>query len=61
MTYLEKYAFEFIPDISQLEDFPSEPNDENIAHYFDLDSIDRENIAKLHKKLSVFFYRYAYK
>tara|TARA_Y100001958_G_scaffold160010_1_gene165160 strand:- start:10143 stop:11564 length:1422 start_codon:yes stop_codon:yes gene_type:complete len=50
MKYLEKYAFEFIPDISQLEDFPSEPNDENIAQYFDFDSIDRENIAKLHKK-----------
>jgi len=50
MKYLEKYAFEFIPDITALEDFPKEPTDENIADYFDFDSIDRENIAKLHKK-----------
>jgi hypothetical protein len=50
MKYLEKYAFEFIPDISVLEGFPKEPTDENIADYFGFDSIDRENINKLHKK-----------
>ena len=50
MKYLEKYAFELIPDITALVDFPKEPTDENIADYFGLDSIDRENIAKLHKK-----------
>ena len=27
-----------------------EPTDDNIADYFGLDSIDRENINKLHKK-----------
>ena len=50
MKYLEKYAFEFIPDITCLEGFPKEPNDDNIADYFGFDCIDRENIAKLHKK-----------
>ena len=50
MKYLEKYAFEFIPDITELVDFPMEPTDDNIADYFGLDSIDRENINKLHKK-----------
>ena len=50
MKYLEKYAFEFIPDITKLDDFPKEPTDETIADYFDFDNTDRENIAKLHKK-----------
>ena len=50
MKYLEKYAFEFIPDITELVDFPKEPTDDNLADYFGLDSIDRENINKLHKK-----------
>jgi hypothetical protein len=50
MKYLEKYAFEFMPDITKLDGFPQEPTDETIAEYFDFDSTDRENIAKLHKK-----------
>ena len=50
MKYLEKYAFEFIPDITHLPDFPKEPTDETIAEYFGLDDTDRENIEKLHRK-----------
>jgi methylase of polypeptide subunit release factors len=50
MKYLEKYAFLFFPDISQLNDFPEEINDETIADYFNFDQKDRENIQKLHRK-----------
>ena len=52
MKYLEKYAFEFIPDITQLPDFPSTTtmNDETIADYFELDQQDRAHIRELHRK-----------
>ena len=50
MKYLEKYAFQLIPDITKLIDFPSIINDESIATYFNFDNIDKENIQKLHKK-----------
>ena len=50
MKYLEKYAFQFLPDITKIKDFPSEINDETIADFFQFDSQDRENIKNLHKK-----------
>jgi len=52
MKYLEKYAFEFIPDITQLPDFPSAAamNEETIADYFELDKEDRIHIQELHRK-----------
>ena len=36
MKYLEKYAFELIPDIIKLSQMPKEINDETIADYFNL-------------------------
>ena len=50
MKYLEKYAFQFLPDITCLKDFPDIITDDTIADYFNLDKIDRENIQNLHKK-----------
>jgi len=47
MAYLEKYAFELIPDITFLPDFPEEINDDTIADYFGFDEKDRENILNL--------------
>ena len=46
MKYLEKYAFELIPDITNLSDFPEEINDDTIADYFGFDEKDRGNILK---------------
>lgn len=46
MMYLEKYAFELIPDITTLLDFPEEINDYTIAEYFGFDKKDRENILR---------------
>jgi 16S rRNA G966 N2-methylase RsmD len=50
MKYLEKYAFQFIPDITKLPDFPEDINDESVYSYFGLDNNDRKHIISLHKK-----------
>lgn len=50
MKYLEKYVFQMIPDILQLDDFPDTINDNTIADYFQLTEIERKSIAALHKK-----------
>ena len=50
MKYLEKYIFELIPDITKLDNFPSEINDETIANYFGLSDEEKTAIDKLHKK-----------
>ncbi len=52
MKYLEKYAFEFIPDITKLSEFPSpqEISDETVADYFGLDIEDKKHILSLHRK-----------
>lgn len=55
MKYLEKYAFQLIPDITQLPDFPKEINDKTIADYFQFDEEDRYVIQRLHKKIYGFF------
>lgn len=50
MKYLEKYIFELIPDISTLEDFPPEINDDTIATYFSLDASEKYAIQQLHQR-----------
>jgi len=45
MKYLEKYVFEMIPDITKLADFPRMINDETLAEYFQLTSLEREAVA----------------
>jgi len=50
MKYLEKYAFELIPDITNIPDFPEVINDNTIADYFGFDKEERNAINDLHKK-----------
>ena len=50
LQILEKYIFELIPDITKLDNFPSEINDETIANYFGLSDEEKTAIDKLHKK-----------
>jgi len=50
MKYLEKYAFEFIPDITKLPDFPEMITDKTLALYFNFTESDIKNINELHKK-----------
>lgn len=54
MKYLEKYAFEFIPDITKLPKFPRTITDESIAKYFKLDTEDVKSITALHRRAYVF-------
>ena len=46
MRYLEKYAFELIPDITKIDGFPKDINDETIADFFNLSQEEREIINK---------------
>ena len=55
MKYLEKYAFDIIPDISLLKDFPEDINDDTIAEYFKFDELDKKAITSLHNKRYKFF------
>ena len=55
MKYLERYIFELIPDITCLDDFPDEINDDTIAEYFNLDDEDKNNIQSLNIKKYKFF------
>ena len=55
MKYLEKYAFELIPDITKISDFPKTINDDTIATYFELTQEERSAICNLHHKNYVFF------
>lgn len=52
MKYLEKYAFQFIPDITKLAGFPvaADINDETVANFFGLDDIDKQHIKTLHRR-----------
>jgi hypothetical protein len=52
MKYLEKYAFQFIPDITKLAGFPlaADINDESVANFFGLDDIDKHHIKSLHRR-----------
>ena len=50
MKYLEKYAFEFIPDVTRLADFPKVINDDAIAEFFGFEERDQKNIQEYHKK-----------
>lgn len=56
MKYLERYAFEFVPDIKCLSNIESPINDKSIAKYFNFDEIDKENIQSLHRKDYNFIY-----
>ncbi len=52
MKYLEKYAFEFIPDVTRLPGFPpaQDITEETVADYFGLDEDDKKHIQSLHRK-----------
>ena len=50
MKYLERYAFEFIPDITKIHDFPETITDVTVADYFQLTDEERLAIKKITKK-----------
>ena len=54
MKYLEKYAFEFLPDISKLQDFPPIINDTTIFSYFGLNTEEQQHILNFGKSYGRF-------
>jgi hypothetical protein len=52
MKYLERYAFQFMPDITRLPGFPlaAQVTDQTVAVFFGLDDLDQQHIQQLHKK-----------
>ncbi len=50
MKYLERYAFEFLPDITKLTDFPNVITEESLNDYFKFDEIERKEIHNITKK-----------
>ena len=52
MKYLEKYAFNFLPNITKLTDFPAAANitDQTVADFFGLDDLDKQDINSLHRR-----------
>ena len=53
----EKYIFELIPDITKLDNFPEDINDETIASYFGLTDEEKNAVNSLHKKEYNYFDR----
>jgi hypothetical protein len=50
MKYLERYAFEYIPDITKLNDFPEIITNETVSNYFKLDKMERNEVAHITNK-----------
>ena len=60
MKYLERYAFELIPDLYKMEDELARPiTDETLACLFGLDAEDIHSINTLHRKDYDFTYKQA--
>jgi len=50
MKYLEKYVFQFIPDISNIPDFPNKIDDDTLCEYFGLNKAEKEEILMFNNK-----------
>ena len=55
MKYLEKYVFEFIPDISKIPNFPTTINQDTIMNFFNINETERNYIYNLHNYKYSFF------
>ena len=60
MRYLERYAFEFIPNLTQIPNFPNlidhdrVERDKLIYNFFNFSKKERENIEKYSKNYDFF-------
>jgi hypothetical protein len=54
MKYLEKYVFEFIPNILKINDFPTEINDNNVNSFFNFSQNEIQYIVNFHKKYNTY-------
>ena len=49
MSYLEKYIFDIIPDITNINNFPDIITDNTLCNFFSLDELERNIILTFHK------------
>jgi hypothetical protein len=54
MRYLERYAFEFLPNITKIDDFPKVIDDASIAEFFNLDEIEKLYINNYSRNYTFF-------
>ena len=50
MKYLERYIFELLPNICNIDDFPHDITDKSIMDYFKLSDVERKMIMSFFKK-----------
>ena len=50
MSYLEKYIFEILPDITLIPNLPEIIDDDSLCNFFGLDDMERKLINTFHKK-----------
>ena len=50
MKYLERYAFEFMPDITKIPDFPDIITEDTVSNYFQFTDEERLAIKNITKK-----------
>jgi len=55
MTYLERHAFEFIPDITKLKDFPTNINDDTLSEYFGLTEREKLYVKNISNRDYLYF------
>ena len=53
MKYLEKYVFEFIPNILKINSFPEIINDETVNLFFGFSQQEVSYFSKFHKKYEI--------
>ena len=58
MKYLEKYVFQFIPDIFKMEDLPLSTDDNLLCDYFGLNELEKEEVMKFNTKPYKTFVKY---
>ena len=49
MSYLEKYIFDIIPDITKIDDFPDVITNDTLCDFFNLDELERNIVFTFHK------------
>lgn len=55
MKYLERYCFEFIPNICNIKDFPTNITNDELYNFFNLNDTERKMINSFYKKKYIFF------
>ena len=55
MKYLEKYIFDILPDITLIDNFPEDINEESVLNFFNINEVERNFINLCLKKIIYLF------